>query len=154
MWISIVLGGLALALLGGCGGGGGDTTASQGPALTKAAFVKQADAICERSVARLEAEYATYKKENPMKEGLPSQSQQTEVAETIIIPNLQSRAGELGELGPPKGAEARVAAMIEALEDLIAKGENEPLGVLSRNAWERVSSAATQIGLKSCTEAI
>jgi hypothetical protein len=149
----------AVLILAGCGGGGSDdstTTTSDAstPSLSKADFIKRADAICEAGNKRTQSEYAAYAEEKKLSsKNEPTPAQYAEVSDEIQVPAFKRQAEELRALGAPTGEEAKVTAMLDALDAGIEEVEEAD----PRKALESTSSMfveadklAIAYGLKVC----
>lgn len=122
------IGGIAVALLllgvgVGCGGGGGDDTTSE---ITKAQFVKKADAICndfrDKRLAAAEKEF------NPkLAEVGVVNSEIKELGNKLltesVIPLLNEQQEALEGLGAPAGDEEKVETMMDNLDKAIGEFE-------------------------------
>jgi len=163
---------LAIALIAvGCGGGGSGSGGSGGGSssdetssgdeagsLSKAEFIKQADAICKEGSEEVRTEFATYLKENKIKEigeGNESKAETEGRIEEVIeaaIPTLQQQLDGIRELAAPPADEAQVNAYLEAAEEGIEKGEEDPVELFT--ATEKVlaksDKLAKEIGFKVC----
>lgn len=143
----ISLAAAALALfVAGCGGG--DSTSS----LTKAQFIKRADAICTKAnndqlVAVQKAAKSTPKSEQ-------NQAGKEKIIVTAGLPPIAKEAEELAELGIPDGDEKEVEAIIAGIEFALKKGEENPVLVLEGAAspFIPVNKLAAAYGLESCAE--
>ncbi|HEX2391345.1 MAG TPA: hypothetical protein VHI77_00345 [Solirubrobacterales bacterium] len=144
---------LLMALLAGCGGGGagGADTASNAPALSKAEFVKQADAICEKAHEAVKSRFAAYQQELGLSEGQWTPKDEEAAMTKIIIPSLQEQAKAIDQLGVPKGDEPSVALLVKALEEVADEGVEDPLSILGEEAWSNAGSAAKRLQLKVCS---
>jgi hypothetical protein len=163
---------LVLAVAG-CGGGGsggdsnngggsdrssesGEAESKQAASLSKAEFIKQADAICASGRKQVEGEFAAYLKKNKVNPSSESpaetEAHETEVIETIAIPALRKQMGELKALGAPGGDEAAVEAFIDATEEGIEKGEEDPPSLFSspQKVFAKSDSLARSYGFKVC----
>jgi len=135
----------------GCGGGDdGDTgtTAS----LTKAEFLKQADAICKRENSKLESEFEEFAKESGFQGKEPSKEQNVEVIEEVLVPNVSNQRDEIEELGAPDGEEDKVEAILDALGEGIEEVEGDPEAVLDPQSdpFGKANELAGDYGLKAC----
>jgi ABC-type glycerol-3-phosphate transport system substrate-binding protein len=164
-----LLAALAIALVAaGCGGGGGsssgstsDTTAdsggssteseSSGPAPTKAAFIKEADAICSKADAVMTEEITDFAKENNIKieEEEPSEDQEVEIFDAVVLGNIGRQAEEIAALTPPEGDEATVEDITDTLSTEVAEAE-EAGGIPDESTLEEASKKAKAYGLKTC----
>jgi ABC-type Fe3+-hydroxamate transport system substrate-binding protein len=162
-FIVVLASALAIASLAvGCGGGdstAGDTStandaSSDVPALTKAEFIAQGDAICTKTLEKNSANVQAFLSENGLGEGeAPSPEQEEELVSTVILPQFQAVAEELGKLGPPEGEEAEVEEIVTGIEDAVAEGEDDPSGVIGGgDPFEDVNEKAKELGFKSCAE--
>lgn len=129
--IALILGALAVGLIAGCGSSGGsssDSTDGSGSEITtsslsKAEYIKQANAICTKYHDKFVSEGEIYVK----KHGIPKPSEQpaffATFAELVAFPTARVEAEKLVALGAPSGSEDDVAAMLAAMEKGIAEGE-------------------------------
>lgn len=106
----------------GCGSSGSEATSAP---LTKAQFIKQADAICSKFAKKREAEFDVWKEEFPG--GIEeAQFHPDPGFKKIVAPSLQEEAEALEGLSAPAKDQAQVAQMTESLskasEDIAAKG--------------------------------
>ncbi|TMK58178.1 MAG: hypothetical protein E6G51_03490 [Actinobacteria bacterium] len=157
-------------LLWGCGGGGddretggiggsatskpasGEREESESGSVTKAEFVKDAELLCksgeEEALGEARASYSKYGID-PQKP--PTRSQGNALVEDVILPSLQERAEELGELTPPAGDEAEVLAIVEGLEKGVAEAEAVPNKMLeAARKFDSVSKLARKYGIDAC----
>jgi hypothetical protein len=164
--IALLAGVLAVALiLVGCGGGGSDSTTtssdsttssgdSSTASLSKAEFIKKADAICAAGGKRTQSEYAAYveeKKLSAKKEPTPAQF--AEVSEKIQVPAFKRQAEEIRALGAPPGEEDQVTALVDAIDAGIEKVEEaDPRKALesSSSMFVEADKLAIAYGLKVC----
>ena len=157
--IVLLAGVLAVALiLVGCGGGDSDSTTSGSDSstasLSKAEFIKKADAVCAAGGKRTQSEYAAYveeKKLSSKKE--PTPAQYAEVSDEIQVPAFKRQAEELRALGAPTGEEAKVTAILDALDAGIEKVEDaNPKKALESTSslFAEADKLAIAYGLKVC----
>jgi hypothetical protein len=128
----------------------GDEESSSGAAPTKAAFIKEADAVCSKAELKLSEEVLEFAKEAGIdieKEEEPSDDQKTEIYEQIVLPNIANQAKELEALTPPKGDEATIEELTSTLSD---EAENADPSSLDENTFEDASKMAQEYGLHSC----
>jgi hypothetical protein len=150
----IALAAVVALALAGCGGGGDDTTVTTG-SLSKAAFVKKADAICTKGTERLQKGFGAYLRKN--KKSIlalrhPSKADYEGLIGGVLIPNLEREIEEIRALGAPSGDEERVEAIFTALEEGIEVAENDPKAV--KHSSEAIfgvgSRLAKEYGLEVC----
>lgn len=103
------------ALVSGCGGGGSDSSSS----LTKAEYVKQADAICAERKKEWNAALASYRKKAEAKNAVGNTKVEKELAEDVLeglmLPALEKQLESFEELGAPKGKEKQAEKMVKNL---------------------------------------
>jgi len=148
--VSLLLVACIAAAWAGCGGGGSDpaqavTTSS----LTKAQFVKQAEAICTQG--RLRAlQYA------PSDDTEQSERDAfTESMQDTLLPALQEVVDEIYELGAPRGEEAQVEALLVSLQKGIDSTEEleQPTFISLEQRLAHAGKLAKKAGLESCVYA-
>jgi hypothetical protein len=141
---------LAVALVvTGCGG---DDESSAGPTISKAAFIKKADAICTHGNKRMELAFASFLEEKKNIKH-PSKADYEALVGKVLVPNLNQEIKEIRALGAPSGDEDRVDDFLEALEEGIETAERDPKVVISTsNAVFGISSRlAKEYGLEVCS---
>lgn len=135
----------AAAILSGCGSSG-DTTA----ALSKAQFIKQADAICRQADKQQNAALISAQKE--LKGKKQTQKEQEELVTDVGLPPIQEEAEQIADLGAPKGDEDEIAAIVSGIEEAVDKAEADPSKALE--SFARVDKMSTEYGFKDCAEAL
>jgi hypothetical protein len=138
---------LALAFgASGCGSGGGErATTTTDPTLTKAQWVRQADAVC----AKVDQRQATlYGKLNQ----LPSPPAEDEAAwfEYIVVPPLESEVEELASLGLPKESRKAVEGFLDAFAVAVDKAAESPAVILTGSPFKAAEELALRVGFKTC----
>lgn len=133
---------------GGCGGNSDSTAA----APTKAAFIKQADAICAKADKEQEASLRSYAKTHPL--GELSAGKQLEAAVRLGLPPLKQEATELGELTPPTGNEKQVERVVKEIEGALTKAESDPKLLVSSNTtpFNKPDKIAKEYGFHACSD--
>lgn len=143
---------------GGAGSSGreadGSSAASKGPSLSKAQFIKQADAFCRKADSVQEVGLQKAGKEGALKN--PSKAEQEKLVTEIGLPPLRVELEEISSLSPPKADEAKIGEIIQALEGAIEESEEAPIRVTlgQGNPFERVNQMAGDFGFKDCSEAL
>jgi hypothetical protein len=156
--LAALLTGLALAVVAaGCGGGGdtsggGETSDESGSAPTKAAFVKEADGICEAADEELNEEIETYAEENGIStKKEPTKPQIEEIYVEVVLPNVARQGEEVDGLTPPEGDAVKVEEIVHALDSGVEEAEANPsLLVEGKNPLEDAGSKAKAYGMKVC----
>jgi hypothetical protein len=147
---------VTVLVLAGCGGGGeaGDSSIAAG-SLSKATFIKKADAICTKGNARLQKGFAAYLRKN--KKSIvtlrhPSKADYEGLIGGVLVPNLEWEIEEIRALGAPSGDEAKIEEIFTALEEGIEVAENDPEAV--KHSSEAIfgvgSRLAKEYGLVVC----
>ena len=150
---------IAVAVAAGCGGSGGSggdggngstgASTTTGPSkvdvttssLSKAAFLKQANAICTRGVERVQKAFSSEASEAAQAEAV--------AAFTAMVGEA---VGEIQQLGAPKGDEAAVQATLTALQKAVDTSEEESASTLERLAalFRKSDALAGSYGLNAC----
>jgi hypothetical protein len=142
----------------GCGGGGssggttgGSSTESESNgAPSKAAFIKEADEVCGDAEDELTAEVKVFAKEKsiPIDGEKPTEAQQTELFQQVILPNIAKQGEELAALTPPEGDESTIEKLTSTLEKEVTEAEEE--GGLGEEALAGATKLARAYGFKTC----
>jgi len=144
----------AIAMIAaGCGGGG--DSSSDSSSLTKAEFLKQGNAICAKGNKEINEGFEEFAKENGFSEKQqPTKAQLTEVVETVVLPKVRGQVEGIKALGAPSGEEAQVEAIVDAAEEALEKGEEEPAALASEKAdpFAKANKKASAYGLVKCAE--
>jgi hypothetical protein len=142
--IALASGTLATLLLvvAGCGGGGGDSSTSTS-AISKAAFIRKADAVCSAGNKKMEVAFAHFLEENK-NITRPSDADYEALVGKVVAPNLEREIKEIRALGAPSGDEDRVDAILEALEEGLETAENDPQAAVSSS--EAIFGIASRLG--------
>ena len=129
----------------GCGASDSST-----PPLTKAAFVKQGDAICEKVPNRYQARLKTLPK--PQKSKSPKATKEEENLKAAVPP-LRTASTELEELSPPTGDEQEAEAIVAAMEKGANGIEEEPGSELSgpKSPLAAFQKLTKEYGFKVCS---
>ncbi len=146
--LTVVVASVALGVFG-CGESG-----EAAVPLTKAEFIKQADAICRETDKKQETDLKTYMKKHPEKQ--PSKAGQERVITEVGLPPIQTEAEELDELGAPGPDTAKIAAIVSGIEEAVVKAEDDPSILLksSSDPFGKVDKLARKYGFKACDQAL
>jgi hypothetical protein len=152
--VALVVGSLAIALIvAGCGGSGdGEVSTSS---LSKAEFIKKADAACTRGNKRVEADFATFiKKTHFQLSENPTKAEVDSLLHTVVIPAVEREVAEIRALGAPSGDEERIEAILVAVEEGIETAEKNPKIALENTsiAFGIAQRLAKEYGLQVCTQ--
>ena len=142
----------ALAIVvAGCGDSDDDGTDS-GEALTKAEFVKQAEAVCAANNKEIDAEFEKFSEENNLsKKKAPTQEQLEEAADDFLLPIVNDQIDELREIEPPEAQAGAFEALLDEAEAEVEKLEDDP-STLEEQSFVKVNERARALGLEACGE--
>jgi hypothetical protein len=128
--------------LAGCG------SSSEAETLTKPEFVKQANKICGSAQSERVEALEKALKGDPN----PKPQREEELVTDVILPTIQQMTEELGELGPPKGDEKEVQAIVSAFEGGVQKVEENAGADLTKDVAEfnHANELAEEYGLTGC----
>lgn len=135
---------LVAALISGCGGDDDSTTTAT---VSKAQFVKEADAICKKT--ELEQEKLVnkyYVRLNPNE----LKAKGEKLVRLAALPPLQTQAEELSELPLPEQGEKEAKAYMKAFEAGLQEAEEDPKSLLEGKAFADAEAQAAKVGFKVC----
>lgn len=138
------------ALAAGCGGG--DETTDETVTLTKTEFIKQGDAICQKSDDQSEKEAEEFADEHGFDLEKASEEQLEGAVGEVLVNTLNQQADELSALGAPEGDEKQVEAIITSLEGATEEIEDDPSLVFKGQVLKEPSELAQDYGFKVCGE--
>jgi hypothetical protein len=133
----------ALGLLAGCG----SSSSTSGSSISKAAFIKKADALCESGNKEQSAALRAFE-EN---EATP-QTTEAEIITKIMLPHIKRTMERFAELEPPSGEEAKIEALVAADMKAIEVGLKNP-GVFANGEttpFKEGTSLSKTYGFKVC----
>lgn len=136
-----------VVLVAGCGGSS-ETTAP----ISKAEFVKKANAICVAGQERLNAGFQAITNEQSAVRPLAVEEQ--EWVNRIIVPSISREVAEIRNLGAPAHDNGQVEALLAAIEDGLRKVQEDPKAVLATSAekFAKATKRATAYGLDACAQ--
>jgi len=126
--IAIAVALTAAALVAGCGGGGDSSTATA--SVSKAAFIKKVDTVCQKGTERMQRAILVFLKQHKDVQR-PNKAQSEKLVGTAIVPSVKTELKELKALEAPEGDEERVDAIISALEEGLETAEDNPEAVVA-----------------------
>lgn len=142
---------LLLLMLSACGGGSGAESTS---VLTKAEFVKRANAICAQADGEIDKVYGRYSRKPYPGGKPPTEATMNRVAEEVVIPAREKQVRRLRALGAPAGEEQRVDKILTAIEEGIEKGEEDRRTLRGTGGTEYAFAKALELevayGLVKC----
>jgi len=141
---------LAAATASGCGGGSDsdEVTVKAGP-LSKAAFVRRADALCVAGRSQFNREYTAFIKKHP-----PNEKEWVEeVVDKFVLPVYGKLVNQIAAIGAPKGDEQEVGKFLTTLQRRLDSMESEPKEIESSSTpFKPAEKLAQSYGLKGCSE--
>jgi hypothetical protein len=158
--LTTLAGAAALAIfIVGCGGGDGDGTTDSGTTavgveLTKAQYIKRADATCSKQNEKLTVAFGKYSLSHPIKKGTLTKAQSREFSEKFFFPYVEKRIEILQELNGPDPDVKQVETIVVATEDGLAQAKKDldsPDGQ-SPDPLAKAESLSRAYGLKICGE--
>jgi hypothetical protein len=151
---SSLYGGLAVAailivglVLVACGSSNDNSTTSTTAALSKAAFLKQGNAICTKGNQQVNA---AAHKAFP-KGGKPTKADEAKFT-AILIPTVQTEIDGVKALGAPTGDEAKVKAIVVSAQAALDKAKADPT-ILFQNSTDpfaKSNKLTNAYGLTAC----
>jgi hypothetical protein len=120
--------------------------------LSKAEFVKRANAICEEGKKQSLEKMAAFVKEHKGDSGQPSAELVVKAVQAVFIPQVQTQIDEIRALGSPQGDEATVEAFLDAMEEgATAASEASTSSTASfGQSFKRSAELAHEYGLDGC----
>jgi uncharacterized lipoprotein YehR (DUF1307 family) len=115
----------------GCGGGSDSSSSSNTTgSISKAAFIKKADAVCQKGTERMQRAILGFLKQHKEVKR-PNKVQSEKLVGAAIVPSVTTEIEDLKALEVPEGDEERVDAIIGALEEGLEIAEDNPEAVVS-----------------------
>jgi hypothetical protein len=149
---SSLYGGLAVAailtvglVLVACGSSNDNSTTT---ALSKAAFLKQGNAVCAKGNKQINS--AAHKVFGPNKK--PTKADETKFATDTLIPSVQSQINAIKALGAPQGDEAKVTAIVTSAQSALDKIKADPTLAFQNklDPFAKSNKLTTAYGLTAC----
>jgi len=145
------------ALAAGCGGGGdnggGDSQAAASveasAPLTKAEFIKQAQALCEKNREQVAKNLTSYQEQNGL---LNARDIGPEAVEPILLSVFRDEVDELSSLPAPRGDEEQIEVLLSMKQQAIEAVEKQSLSsnLELAKAFKPSDQLATTYGLNAC----
>ena len=130
---------VAAGVVLGCGSSEDETASTP---LTKAQFVKQANAICEERGKERQDKFASWEQQSSdFDAGLKK----------VIVPSVRQEVEELEALSPPAKDEAKVSKMIENLSEVADAIEKEGAEGISGSGLSDFERETEAYGLDVCS---
>lgn len=149
--IAIITAGVLAATLVACGAGGAGSQTSS--SVTKAQFIKSADAICARTELTKEVAARKAVAKTPIfKELKVDRGAAKTLLLQTVIPPVEEMVDELRGLDRPEGDEQSVRAIIAAYAHGIDVTRRRPMGVVSGlDPFTEADRSAARYGLGVCS---
>lgn len=139
----MVIAGMLLIGVAVAGCGGSSSTASKTtPAITKAAFVAKANAICGQADPVLSAAGAKL-------ETRPAKAQIAALVRTTYVPSIQAQITAIRALGVPSGEQAVVTNMLTLAQADLNKIKSNP-ALVATDVFGDFAKVAHPYGLTAC----
>jgi len=142
-----------VVVAGGCGGASADEITVQTGSLSKAEFIKRANAICEAVRSRFLREYvALYEQKKPKLTGAAPGVWLSEVVDAVLLPNYEQRMiDEISALGAPASEEKEVASFLNSLQQRLDEVHQNPVELTkSPYPFAKPARVAKKYGLTGC----
>lgn len=140
-------------IVAGCGGGDDSTDSTS--SLTKAAFIKQGNAICAEGNKEIEEGFEEFVEENNLpKNKQPSKAQLTEAIEEVVLPAVEDQVESIRDLGLPSEGGEEADKVLKAAEAAVEEGEEDPSALAGEKAdpFAEANTLARKFGLTTCGE--
>ncbi len=161
--LTAVLAALACVLVAaGCGSSSSDSdgsSSSDAPPITQALFVAKGDTICTDGRKEVEADFTAYLKKEKLKgigesgeSAAETKKHETALVKTIALPALREQVEKIKALGLPEGAEDEAEEFLEAVEEDITIGEQDPQALFknAKKTFAKSDKIAQEIGFEVC----
>jgi hypothetical protein len=151
---SSLIGGIACAAILSIGlvltacGSSNDNSTSTTAALTKAAFLKQGNAVCRKGNQQIQV---ASNKAFP-KGKKPTAAAEKEFINGTLIPDIQKEIDGVSALGAPKGDEAKVKAIVDSAQSDLDQAKKDPTVFFSNKGdpFKKSNKLANAYGLTVC----
>jgi hypothetical protein len=135
----------------GCGGSKKSASTASTPALTKAQFLAQGNAICTEGNQKLAALQKALEK--TFGNRAPNASQIAGYVNTTFAPIIQSQIDRLKALGAPSGERAKVTSLLALAQADLSKVKSNPQALISqRHPFADFAQQAHAYGLTACAQ--
>jgi hypothetical protein len=147
----------ALLLAAGCGSSSDPEITVQAGSLSKAEFIKKADAICKAGRSEFEAKYSSLIEAHKADIGNAEKEKEIldEVLETILSPNIEGQIEQISELGAPKDYAPEVTAFLNAVQKRLDEMHENPEELTASSVpFKKAEDVAKKAGMDGCAEGL
>jgi hypothetical protein len=143
----------------GCGGGSSTAAVTQdpgdGPVITKAALIRQGDAICRRTDEIQRARLVSWERKHPQASLIYAKVQERALI-FAAIPPLGSEIKSIADLGIPRGDKATVEPILDGWQAALKEIERKPSLLLEggEGPFTEPDALAKKYGFKACAKAL
>jgi hypothetical protein len=129
---------------------------SSNSSLTKAEYVRQADAICKKAEKNKKAQIEAFLQENAPPSGKKLSLEEeaklaTDFTTRAVLPSLRTEADELAGLDGPNNEEEKANAIIEGFDEVVQKLEGNAAIIATKpDPFEKVARMARDYGFQTC----
>ena len=144
--VAFIAGTMAVGLIAaGCG-------SSDPSPIAKAAFVKQASAICATTVKKMETASAALIDEYAHAQGDKQQIKSAGVkyVSATLVPDVQTELDEIHAVGLPRGDEEEATQILESIQEVVDAAQDNPEAYPSEVQFKKSEKLADGYGLESC----
>ncbi len=141
----------AMAVVSGCGGS--DDASADAEPLTKAQFIRKADAICTKADKAQMTAFLKFQTEKG--DTLETKEGREELILTAGVPSTKQAIEEIKELGVPAGDEELLGRYFEELEKALKEAEENPLAIAENariSPFDAPDAVAAKYGFVACSD--
>ncbi len=119
--------------------------------ISKSAFLKRADAICQQAYDRVAEGFRRFVR-GRKDEAFADIDSIRRYADTVLLPAKRQQLEELRALGAPSEDEDQVEAILDAYEDGIQLAEDDPRAAVTSTfgVFVEATELAEEYGLENC----
>ena len=141
----------------GCGSSSSDEVEVQTGSLSKAAFIKKADAICEAARTEFLAKYSKFlETHSSVVNGADQGAKEAllgEILESLLAPNIEGQVTQISALGAPKDFAPEVSNFLNALQARMDKALDNPASFTTTpTPFVQAENIARQATMNGCAE--
>lgn len=146
-----------LSFAAGCGSSSSDEIAVQTGSLSKAAFIKKADSICEASRADLLTKFFKFLKAHKAIASRNDPHAQkvvaTETVNSVLVPNVEREIKQISELGAPSDYAPEVTSFLNTLDEQLGEVRADPAAMsATATPFKQAADVAKRAGMIGCAE--